>query len=122
MRNFIVIWDNAGLESCVDITDLLKSANNFEKEKIFDIIKDPTNVPHNESLQTIGRMTQNMMMRAQVNGQRHYEIYKLDTVDSITQDDLVGMFESDPQISADLVRSHGVKLFSNRKTQKDVIL
>jgi cell division ATPase FtsA len=61
-------------------------------------------------------------MRAQANTQRHYEIYAIGVDGSITQDDIAEMFRTDPQYAADLIRAQGEKIYSDRRTQKDVIV
>jgi len=40
---------------------------------------------------------------------------------SITQDDIAAMFKTDPQYAADLIRARGEKIYSDRRTQRDVI-
>jgi len=60
------------------------------------------------------------MMRARANGQRHYEIYTMMVQEGITDEDIRGMFEADPQGSADLIRDRGNQIYSDRVNQKEV--
>ena len=62
-------------------------------------------------------------LRAWANQQRHYEIYVFTSDDNINSKDIKEWFESDPQSFADWVReNHSYKVYSNRKTQKDMIV
>lgn len=55
-----------------------------------------------------------MVLRARFNQQRHYEIYTVDVDDSITDLDMIELFEDNPQGMADLIRERGYKLYSDR--------
>lgn len=99
---FLVSWDCMGLESVINITD-------YEKEAAWATLKNedtPTN---------LGSMVRHLMLRAQANPQRHYEIYTMTAVDGITDEDIRGMFESDPQGSAELIRDRGNQIYSDRR-------
>jgi hypothetical protein len=61
-------------------------------------------------------------LRAQYNTHRHYEIYAIGVDGSITQEDIVDMFKTDPQCAADLIRTRGEKIYSDRRREKDVIV
>ena len=122
IRTFILSWDCNGLETCQDLTEHLNTANLFEKEKIFDLIRDPEATPRNETMRRVNQMVGHLMLRAQVNPQRNYEIYLLKTDRSINKQDLVSMFEDTPQSAADLIRERGTKVYSNRETKKRVIV
>jgi hypothetical protein len=65
-------------------------------------------------------MIQNMMLRARVNSQRHYELYAIDCDNSIDKTDIEQMFETDPQSAADLFRSRGHRLYSDRAEKNRV--
>jgi hypothetical protein len=41
---------------------------------------------------------------------------------TITQEDIVAMFRTDPQYAADLIRERGEKIYSDRRSQKDAIV
>ena len=104
---FLVSWDSNGLEAVINITD-------YEKEAAWATLKDedtPTN---------LSSMVRHLMLRAQANPQRHYEIYTMTAVDGITDEDIRGMFDNDPQGSADLIRNRGNKMYSDRVDKKAV--
>ena len=86
----------------------------IEKEAAWATLKDedtPTN---------LGSMVRHLMLRAQANPQRHYEIYTITAVDGITDEDIRGMFDNDPQGSADLIRDRGHRMYSDRVDKKTV--
>ena len=113
-NTFIISWDMTGLEAVVDVTQDLILGDRWEKDKIFDIIKDPDNVPPNEYAKKMGSIIHMMRMRAMANTQRHYEIYFIHTAPSIDKDDLERLFTDNPQAAADLIRQRGEKLYSDR--------
>jgi len=119
-NTYLVYWDMTGLEAVVDITEHLARGNAFEREKIWDILKDPENVPRNEWALEINQILHHMILRARANTQRHYEIYSVQTNEGITKNDLEDMFNENPQYAADLIRERGIKFYSdrvNRRTQ-----
>jgi hypothetical protein len=61
-------------------------------------------------------------LRAQFNTQRHYEIYVFETVKGITAEDIRDMFEASPQTAADTIRGIGTVFYSDRQTQKAMIV
>jgi hypothetical protein len=64
-----------------------------------------------------------LILRAQMNAQRHYEIYVFTSTKHVGPKDIQSWFKRDPQGFADWVREHhSYKVFSNRKTQKDLIV
>ena len=119
---FIVSWDNTGLEACVDITEDRDLSENFEQEKIFDLIRDPDKVPENKHLRRVNHMVNAMMMRARFNQQRHYKIYTVTTTQDITAQTLRDLFEACPQTAADMIRERGNRLYSDRINQKQIVI
>jgi len=119
---FILSWDNTGLEACVDITEDRDRSDNFEQEKIFDLIRDPHKVPTNEYLRRVNQMVSMMMMRARYNPQRHYEIYTVTTTEDVTAENLRDLFETSPQTAAELIRERGNKLYSDRANSKQIVI
>jgi hypothetical protein len=55
-----------------------------------------------------------MVLRARFNPQRHYEVYSIAADNGITDEDIRGMFDADPQCAADIIRERGNKIFSDR--------
>lgn len=118
---FILSWDCNGLECCRDITNLIKTSNQFERESLFERIKNPDQEPVNDALNEVGKFVHYLQLRARFNPQRNYEIYMVHTVAGIGEQDLKEMFNTNPQGSADMIRVQGVKLYSDRETTKRVI-
>jgi len=122
MNTYIISWDQTGLEAVVDITENIARGNAFEREQIWDLLKDPSRTPRNEWVHEVNHMVGMMMMRARANPQRHYEIYSINTDDSITKEDLTQMFEDTPQTAADLIRERGNQLYSDRASKRDRVI
>lgn len=108
---YLLSWDMYGLESCVNVTSI-------EQERILNILADkPVKNGNNMSLNAL-------ILRAKFNPQRHYEIYMIEVDDSIIENDIVDMFKYTPQYAAELIRSRGQKIYSDRITnaEKDSIV
>ena len=119
MSKFLLFWDCYGLESCVDITEDVERGNEFEKESLFERIKDPENEPRNEPVAKLNRMVHMLQLRAQFNPQRNYELYMINTTDGVSKADIEQWFENGPQEAVDRCREIGTKLYSNRATDAD---
>jgi hypothetical protein len=104
---YILSWDMYGLESCIN-------ASQIDKEKVWAALKDE-NVRHESVGSIVGKLT----LRARFNTQRHYEIYAIEIDSSITEKDLVDQFNQNPQSMADLVRSRGRVIYSDRVKKDD---
>jgi hypothetical protein len=103
-HQFVVMWCNEGLEYVGDVTaDQGKKA--WAKLKGEEYHGGMPNLMH-------------MRLRAQFNSQRHYEIYFVDAVDGITEDDIREMFTASPQTAADTVREKGECFYSDRLDRK----
>ena len=113
-NTYIVYWDMTGLEAVVDITEKLARANDFERESLFDRIKEPEKEPYNKNMREINNMIHTMMLRARANPQRHYEIYMLKTNEDITKEDLDRYFDDNAQAIVNLIRERGEKIYSDR--------
>jgi hypothetical protein len=122
MNTYIISWDQTGLEAVVDITENIARGNDFEREKIWDLLKDPGRTPHNEWVHEVNHMVGIMMIRARANPQRHYEIYYINTDASVSKADLTQMFEDTPQTAADLIRERGNRLYSDRVSKRDRVI
>jgi hypothetical protein len=106
MHQFVVMWDNTGLEFVGDYTDYAQdqmwaTLQGKKSEKTF------VNLMHLE-------------LRARSNTQRHYEIYLINATDGITADDIRDMFDRSPQTAADLIRERGHKYYSDRVNNNQV--
>jgi hypothetical protein len=100
MHQFVVMWDNTGLECVVDYTD-------YAQDRTWSALqgKQPTKTFVN---------LMHLELRARFNPQRHYEIYLVNATDGITADDIRDMFERSPQTAADIIRDRGHRYYSDR--------
>jgi hypothetical protein len=107
-HQFVIMWDCNGLEYVGDIT--AESGRKTWAALQGQEYRGMPNLLH-------------MRLRAQMNHQRNYEIYFVDAVEGITEQDIRDMFEADPQTAADTVRSRGECFYSNRlDTQERMIV
>jgi len=108
---YLVYWCEEGLESVVPITEYER----IDTENTFRILsnQDPIRNPMYSIIQM-------MILRGQFNTQRHYELYAIDCDQTIDKEDIEQMFDDDPQAAADLIRSRGVKVFSDRAEKNRV--
>jgi hypothetical protein len=102
---YLVYWCEEGLESVVPITEY----EHWDRDNTFRVLNNQETVRN-----PLNQLIQNMMLRARINDQRHYELYAVDCDNSIDKTDIEQMFETDPQTAADLFRKRGHRLYSNR--------
>jgi hypothetical protein len=103
---FLAMWDCNGLECLFDITDL-------EGDAMMAGLKNETfRMPFNLTM---------LMMRARFNTQRSYEIYIFEVEGTVSKDEMIGMFEDNPQYFAELIREKGNKIYSDYTSKKRVI-
>ena len=107
MKNsrWAIMWDCYGLEAVARVPD--------PSDFTFAVLKN--------ALRPEMPNIEHWKLRAQLNPQRHYEIYIFESKDGIDKDDIVEMFEADPQGSADTIRRLGHCYYSDRATRKAVI-
>lgn len=98
------MWCCEGLECLINLTQ-------GEQENIVAILRGEAPVHRNP--------LQYMILRAQANMQRYYEIYVFET--DIPEVSLREIFEETPQVIVESIRRTGVKIYSARRTQKDLI-
>ena len=108
MKNsrWAIMWDCYGLEAIARVPD--------PSDITFAVLK---NAPRPEVPNI-----HHWVLRARFNPQRNYEIYIFDSEHGIEREDIVKMFESDPQHAADTIRRLGHCYHSDRATQKSVII
>jgi hypothetical protein len=111
-HKFIVMWCEEGLECIVPIdVELIKKYNdNLLISKFAD-----DEEPDDEHVNRLCTTLQLLKFRAQVNSQRNYEIYILDTVNNIDEKYLRELFDDSPQMIVDLIREKGVKIVGHGK-------
>ena len=104
-HQFVVMWDNQGLEFVGNWTE-------YSQDKMWSELQDKKPAKTFPSLM-------HLELRARYNTQRHYEIYLINAVEGITAEDIKDMFRNDPQAAADTIRELGHKYYSDRlATQK----
>ena len=108
-HQFLVVWDNLGLEYCVNVTE-------DQQRRMWKKLKGE---PVSES--AIPNIN-HIMMRARFNSQRHYEIYTVEVTDGITAEDIKDMFEASPQTAADTIRRLGHCMHTDRATKNRVLI
>ena len=108
-KTVFLMWDCYGLETAFSITDL-------EQQRMWAMLKgeDPNKIPLPLSIAAY-------KIRAQVNMQRHYELYILETTDDISVDDIVQSFERAPQQMAERIREIGHCLCDYRSKRDEKV-
>lgn len=110
-NSFIAVWDMYGLECLIDLGKILKEHKSWEKEKIWNSLKETEFKTPEPSVPL------NMLIwRARSNPQRHYEIYSINTEQPIDYKTLYRLFKEQPQFTVNLVREKGNKIYSDRAT------
>lgn len=117
MSKYLLSWDMYGLEALIPLDPMLDKVEKVDKELLFKRLADPEGEHRNAAIGELNYTVNMLMMRARYNSQRHYEIYTIDTTESITEDWLREMFETNPQGTVELIRERGTKLFSDRINQ-----
>jgi len=108
---FIFSWDNLGIESIIPISQY----EFHDQENTMRLLKEQPRI--NNPLNGIVR---SLLLRAQVNPQRHYEIYAVDCDPSMDEEFWRDQWDEYPQATAELIRERGHKLFSDRANTKQV--
>jgi len=108
---YIFSWDQYGIESIIPTTE----HEHFEQQNLINILSDKPCI-RNPLISII----QNLILRARYNPQRYYEIYAIDCSKDLSADFWREQWQECPQETADLVRSRGVKIFSNRRSHDDI--
>ena len=108
-HQFLIVWDNLGLECCIDITE-------DEQRRMWQTLRGE---PVSET--TIPNLN-HIMLRARLNSHRHYEIYTCEATDGITAEDIRDMFEASPQTAADTIRRLGHCLHSDWAQKNRVLI
>lgn len=114
----MAVWDMYGLESLHDVGKAKQEIKEWEKKKIWYTLKGET-VPKKPSMDSMIPL-QALLLRAQANTQRCYEIYEFTT--EMTYNQVKSYFEESPQVMADTIRNVGYKVYSCRLTNKDRVI
>ena len=117
-RKYLASWDNNGLEVVFDLTEEESRCREEEKSAILTILGEPdVDFPKTHPLgfdHWFNNIIHVLTMRAMANTPRHYEIYAINTSGDITKEDIEALFSESPQNAAELFRSRGVKIYSDR--------
>lgn len=108
---YLVYWCEEGLESVIPITEY----EQWDRDNTFKVLSNQETVRN-----PLNQLIQNMMLRARFNEQRHYELYAVDCDSTINKTDIEQIFADDPQAAADLFRSRGHRLYSDRAEKNRV--
>lgn len=111
------MWDMYGLECLIDVSKVIDEQQQWEKEKVWNMLKEIKNTTVEPSIPL-----NHLIMRARANPQRHYEIYSITTDKSIDYNTMLALFKENPQIAVNLVREKGNQIYSDRATEKAVIV
>ena len=99
---YLFSWDCTGVEAIIPITQY----EDWDTVNAFSVLegKPTTPSPLNSTINAI-------LMRARFNSQRFYEVYAVDCDPGITEQDWRDMWDTSPQLCADMIRLRGVKLW-----------
>ena len=103
---YIFSWDCYGIESIIPITQY----EGHENQQLINMIMDKPTIAH-----PLSGIIGSLKMRARFNHHRFYEIYAVDCDDGMTIEFWKKQWDDYPQETADLIRSHGVKIYSDRR-------
>jgi hypothetical protein len=110
---FIFAWDEFGIESIVPISQY----EHWDKQQLMNMLKE-----QQRKRNPLDSIVRNLILRAQVNAHRHYEIYAIDCSEDMDEKFWRKAWAEDPQAMADLIRERGHKLFSARRTEQEIII
>lgn len=110
---FIFSWDMMGIEAIIPITEY----EEWDKMNTWNILADRPTVRN-----PLYSIIQRLVLRARANSQRHYEIYAIDCNESLDQKFWEENWKENPQWCADLVREHGVKIWSDRVEENQIVI
>jgi hypothetical protein len=102
---FIFSWDNTGIESIVPITQY----EFHEQENTMRLLREQPRIRN-----PLDNIVRSLLLRAQFNSHRHYEIYAIDCAKGMDEEFWREQWEEYPQATAELIRERGHKLYSDR--------
>lgn len=110
---FIFSWDQYGIESIIPISQY----EHHDQQNLIKLLKGESKTRN--PLDTIVR---NLILRARVNGQRHYEIYAIDCEKELDQKFWEEQWTKYPQETADLIRERGHPLYKSTRSKEKVLI
>lgn len=110
------MWSSEGLECIFDLKEWKAKYENWEKGELWSILKE-----QKKGVAPILPL-HNMILRANANMERQYEIYTFTADPGIDVDTIRGLFETSPQFIVDFIRKNGSKVHSNKRDiRRDII-
>ena len=109
---FIFAWDMYGIESIVPITQY----EGIDKENTLRILKEEERIRN-----PLDGIVRSLVLRAQMNTQRRYEIYAVDCAIEMDLNFWSRQWNDHPQATADIIRERGHELYSARSHNQPVI-
>ena len=100
-----------GLECLFDVDLYMNKYNEWDKLKVFSILKDER-IPEKPPAIPL----QMMILRAKFNSQRAYEIYEFNS--TLKYDELKEAFNDNPQPIVEWIRENGKKVYSDYVKQE----
>lgn len=110
---FVFAWDQYGIESIVPITKY----ENWDKQNLMNLLGDKP-IQRNP----LNDVVRNLILRARLNSQRHYEIYAIDCSSELDEEFWREQWQEQPQFTADLIRERGHKIYSDRVENEKVLI
>ncbi len=110
-NSFIFSWDMYGIEAIIPINEY----EYWDQENLLRMLagRDTQRNPLNS-------IVQSLILRAQFNSQRQYEIYAVACDESCTKEFWRQQWEEFPQETANIIRERGHKMYSDRINQEKV--
>ena len=106
----VLSWDMYGLESVISVNEIYEECSNDEQNALLEALKSNSKLHVINAKTRVNSIVTSIMLRAQMNSQRFYEVYAIRVDKSITPDQMREMFDQNPQGMADLVRSRGERI------------
>jgi hypothetical protein len=107
-KRWLAMWDCYGLEYLYNLSE-------FEESQTWSVLMEE------ESPITPPTDIRKLILRAQFNEQRNYEVYVFEADSSIDKKSLEYQFKHMPQAIVDLIRNQGFKIYDGKRTRDPVI-
>lgn len=120
-KTFLAFWCCEGLEYLEDISESVGEQWN-EAEIMATLSGEGMLAELLKIRKDIVSRINFMSMRAQYNPQRNYELYTFNTDETMDKDDIMALFDSDPQFIVDWIRENGQAHVKKMPTSKRVIV
>jgi len=109
---FLFAWDMYGIVSIVPITQY----EGIDKENTLRILKEQERIRN-----PLDGIVRSLVLRAQMNSQRRYEIYAIDCAIEMDLKFWSLQWNENPQGTAEIIRERGHKIYSDIPNRQPVI-